>query len=359
MDLVKDRNQIFWILQFTGWLLLGLLYLFLYYRNYLGEPLSIFLVALTYIIGFNISLVLRYFYKRISIQNKSLSQIAVIVIAGSLLASQIWYWVDMGISVPIPGNEELWELWTIQRYLSHSYYHFLILSLWSALYFGIKLWMEWSIQRIRTEKANALAQAAQLQMLRYQLNPHFLFNSLNSIRALVDEDRKNAKEMITELSEFLRYSLISKNFSNVPLKQELEAVRHYFAIEKKRFEEKLEIKYEVDPLAEEFPVLSFMLHPIVENAVKYGMKTSKIPLQIELSAQVSDGVLNIGIKNSGHWVDSKDKHFQSTGTGLENIKKRLENAFPDCHEFIVEKSSDSVVVIIRLKKTVGTNEEEA
>jgi LytS/YehU family sensor histidine kinase len=89
-------------------------------------------------------------------------------------------------------------------------------------------------------------------MLRYQINPHFLFNTLNAIRALVEENEKQAREMITELSEFLRYSLISSQYDNVPLSEEIDAIRHYFAIEKRRYENKLEVALEVSPLAEDF-----------------------------------------------------------------------------------------------------------
>ena len=100
-------------------------------------------------------------------------------------------------------------------------------------------------------------------MLRYQLNPHFLFNALNSLRALVDEDEKNARQMVTELSEFLRYSLISKDLNNVPLKKEIEAIRNYLAIEKKRYEEKLEVVINIDPSTESCYLPSFLIHPVV------------------------------------------------------------------------------------------------
>ena len=132
---------------------------------------------------------------------------------------------------------------------------------WSALYFGIKFLQNWQLQQERTEKAHVLAQTAQLQMLRYRINPHFLFNSLNSIRALIGENRQSAKALVTELSEVLRYSLLSKNYHDVPLKNEIEALQHYFAVEKIRYEDKLEVTYEIDQEAWDYPVLSFLLHP--------------------------------------------------------------------------------------------------
>jgi two-component system LytT family sensor kinase len=121
---------------------------------------------------------------------------------------------------------------------------------WSALYLGIKFWQEWVDEKARAEKAQVLAQTAQLQMLRYRLNPHFLFNALNSIRALVSEDKTSAKSMITELSEFLRYSLVSKNYKDVPFKDEIDSVRHFFNIQKMRYEDNLDVSLDIDPATE-------------------------------------------------------------------------------------------------------------
>jgi len=186
-------------------------------------------------------------------------------------------------------------------------------------------------------------------MPRYQLNPHFLFNALNSIRALVDEDEGRAREMVTELSEFLRYSLHSKSFADVPLKDEIEAIRHYFSIQKKRYEDKLTVNYTIAPQAEDYPVLSFLIHPLVENAVKYGMQTSAMPLKITLQAEVTEGDLKLEICNTGEWVEpaaEMESNSQGTGTGLENVRQRLDNAFPNRYDFKI--CEEEGMVCIRL-----------
>jgi len=171
---------------------------------------------------------------------------------------------------------------------------------WSALYFGIKFWQEWMIQKEKTEKANVLAQTAQLQMLRYRMNPHFLFNALNSIRALISENKLFAKRMVTELSEYLRYSLVSRNYQNVPLKDEIESIRHYFEIQKIRYEDKLGVSFDIDPSAEEYPIMSFLIHPLVENAVQYGMRTSSMPLKIRIKAELFEKNLLIEVLGFGN-----------------------------------------------------------
>ena len=352
----KSKNKMFWTLQITGWTLVFLLYLVVYYRNRITDPKVFVGLFLTYFTGFIISLLLRYFYKKINYKSRSILHLSITVLVGTFIASNIWRWLDMLVSLPLHGLDALKDWMHLEAYIRSIYSLSWELFLWSTLYFVIKFWQEWVLEKERTEKANALAQSAQLQMLRYQLNPHFLFNSLNSIRALIEEDKASAKAMITELAEFLRYSLVSKNYSDVPLNEELEAIRHYLAIEKKRFEEKLQIKFDIDPMAEDYPVLSFLIHPLVENAIKYGMQTSPIPLVIQIKADIVNGSLVLEVCNSGKWVESssvKEQKHIGTRTGLENIRQRLDNAFPNNHRFNVIKNEKSV----RVKIEINTNTE--
>jgi LytS/YehU family sensor histidine kinase len=118
------------------------------------------------------------------------------------------------------------------------------------------------------------------------------------------------------------------------------------------------VNYDIQPEAEEFPVLSFLIYPIIENAVKYGMETSSMPLKIDMKAKVENNKLMIDITNTGKWVektDSASENKTGTGTGLENVKQRLENAFPGNHRFEVVKNADSVCVKIEIHKTSTQN----
>ena len=245
--------------------------------------------------------------------------------------------------------------------LSWTFYVVIFTFGWSVFYFGIKFWIEWGIQRDQAEKASVLAQQAQLQLLRYQLNPHFLFNALNSIRALMGEDTRNAKEMITELSEFLRYSLLGQDKSFVTLREELDAVKHYLSIEKKRFEEKIQVTYDIDPKVEHYPVPSFLIHPVIENAVKYGMQSSALPLRITINAAALGAKLRIEISNSGALLKGPPENgtvFNGTGAGLENVKARIENAFPGRNEFEIFEKDGSVHVVI-IFQFAPQNQDEA
>lgn len=346
----KDKNYLFWTINASGWLLLWLIYLFLYSSDRLGERSNVLGLTITYITGFIISIPLRYFYKRVNYQKQSRLLLAAVVLLGAFIASNFWLFIDILSSLPLYGRQALDRWLNLRYYISSVYSHLWVFMLWSALYFIIKLWQAWALQKERTEKATTLAQATQLQMLRYQLNPHFLFNALNSIRALIDEDTRNAKKVITELSELLRYSLISKNYSDVPLSHELDAIRHYFAIEKIRYENKLDVAFNIDPLAEDYPVLSFLIHPLIENAIKYGMQTSPMPLKIRVKAGVDNGNLKGEVSNTGKWLAASDKENKSgTGTGLENVRQRLENAFPDRHRLEIVEEEGRVLVLLEIR----------
>lgn len=120
-------------------------------------------------------------------------------------------------------------------------------ALYIAIYFFSHYWLEYKDQKEKALKAAALANEAQLEMLQYQINPHFLFNSLNTIQSLVEVDKERAKETIADLSDFFRHTLSGKNQVFIPLKEELDALKKYLSIQKERFKERLIINYEIDP----------------------------------------------------------------------------------------------------------------
>ncbi|MCK5145318.1 histidine kinase [bacterium] len=351
----KPRSISFWAIQGTLWSGFTLAYLFFYYpsiRN-LRHVIGVCLIAIT---GFCCTSLLRFYYHRINPVGMNLSRLLRIVLLSSIVGTLAWYSLDQGLSGFLNGWSSIIKLIRSPRFIisiaSSLMSKFILVSGWSASYFAFKLWTAWSSQKEQTDKARALAQEAQLQMLRYQLNPHFLFNSLNSIRALVDEDSSQAKAMITELSEFLRYSLINKQYSFVPLRQEIEATRLYLSIQKKRYEEKLAISISIDPDTEECPVLGFLIHPLVENAIKYGMNSSPMPLQLIVKSQRKDNQLIFSVANTGKWKDRKEQSAMNdipgTGTGLENIKKRMENAYPDQHAIQIDSTNGWVKITLTM-----------
>jgi two-component system LytT family sensor kinase len=350
-------NPLFWILHISGWLAYAAATIWLAYQGSWTDIPGLLLYFVPYFVGFLTCIPLRYAYRGVRFHKYSLPYAILTGIVASFAAANVWLGIDLAVNVFVHQPPYLRSPLALSKvYLLLIIRRSMPLLGWTFLYLGIKTWREWKEQEKRTEKADALAQTAQLQMLRYQLNPHFLFNAMNSIRALIDEDEAKARELITELSEFLRYSLDNKDSTDVPLRDEIEAIRHYFAIQKKRYEDKLEVVYEIDPEADEFPVLSFLIHPLVENAVKYGMRTSPLPLLVRLTAKLTDGALEIEVANTGRWVEPEDQDGQpraGTGTGLANVRRRLENAFPDRHRFETVKEEKWVRILLEIRKPPG------
>lgn len=347
-----SSNKLFWVLQITGWITYYLIYTAITMMFKKVNCNDFMLYSLTYILGFAITIGLRYPYKYVYSKIERLFWLPIVIVIGSVIATTLWTYIDMYVSHFFwpNGVEILKERLEFRNLIRYSILFTILLTSWSALYFGVKYAIDWQNEKKHAHDAEMMAQKAQMEMLRYQLNPHFLFNSLNSIRALVDENQNSAKEMITELSEFLRYSLLHKDTTFVTLSNELEAVKHYFAIEKKRFEEKLEVTYNIADNTKNLQILSFLLHPVIENALKYGMQTSVMPLKISITAQKTGVGLMLEICNSGKWIDRQGdgNHATGTGTGLDNVKKRLKNAYAERCRFEVLKGEKNCCIRIEI-----------
>ncbi len=225
------------------------------------------------------------------------------------------------------------------------------LGLFSMLFLAVDHWGQLREQREKAREATALAHQAQLQMLRYQLNPHFFFNALNSIRAMIVENPARARQIVTELAEFMRYSLQGRGPEST-VRDELKAVENYLAIQRMRFEERLDATIEAEPAAHDVLVPCFLVYPLVENAVKYGMETGPRPLRLRISIHASAGDLHIRVANTGRLVPPSPvqtgDHANGTGTGLDNVRRRLELAYPAHHSFSLAEKDGEVEARITL-----------
>ncbi len=191
------------------------------------------------------------------------------------------------------------------------------------------------IQRMQFEQLRLVANVkeAELRALKAQVNPHFLFNSLNSLRALIDEDAPRAREAVTRLANLLRYSLQSGQVETVSLKDELSAVQDYLALEQIRHEERLLVRWDVAEEARLQPVPPMLLQTLVENAVKYGISPRPEGGLITISAQVADAILHICVSNPGELSSPSNEAWakagSSTGVGLRNASERLNLLYGD------------------------------
>lgn len=201
--------------------------------------------------------------------------------------------------------------------------------------------------------AQIAEEKAQLEMLRYQLNPHFLFNALNSIYGLVYPHSKPAGELVRRLAEFCRGTLTRTDDQWHSLAEECAMLRTYLDIEQARWRERLVIEFALDPAAANLRLPAFLLLPVVDNAIKHGSATSPDVLSFHLTTRATaDGTVTIEVANTGTWLAPSDpRATASTGVGLENLRTRLHRAFADTHALNVTTADGWVVVRLQLGLT--------
>jgi len=210
-----------------------------------------------------------------------------------------------------------------------------VMLAWSVAYFSLKYHRVFQEYRESALKSAAMAHEAQLKMLRYQLNPHFLFNTLNAISTLVLEKQiEMANRMVTRLSSFLRYSLDNDPMLKITLKQELKALQLYLDIEKVRFEERLNLELDIEEGADRALIPSLLLQPLVENAIKYAIAKSEEGGTLRIAARVFAGDLLIEVSDDGPGVELVDGDIPgATGVGLRNTRERLLELYGQHHSF--------------------------
>ncbi len=220
---------------------------------------------------------------------------------------------------------------------------------WSFLYFGIRFWIGKTSRELRLALMESEKRGAKLQMLRAQMNPHFLFNALNTIRAGIGEKAKELIPVIDGLAGYLRYSLIHRKDDMVPMGEEFETLNDYLAVEKARFGNELELDCLIDNAASEIEVPGVLLQPILENAIKYGRMTSPLPLRVRVRVTTESDSLCIEVANTGKWIDPRPRE-QIGGVGIGNLRQRLALLYPDSHTFKTVTQGEWVMVTIRIQQ---------
>ena len=335
-----SKTRAFWNLQLAGWGGAFLLRAVTAITN--GLPLDYLPVILvTTITGFSISLILSVIYRQLIGRTPIVTwgMTGLVLVVAVLLYGSIDVWVQ-----DVYYGESR-DVTFVQRFVGLSFIPLTLLGGWSALYYAINYFLTVERQADRLERLEAQATAAQLAMLRYQLNPHFLFNTLNSISTLVLlKQTEQANAMLTRLSGFLRHTLIAQPGSQVSLEQEIETLQLYLDIERMRFEERLRTHFEIDPEAGEALLPSMLLQPLVENAIKYAVGAQEEGARITVIAQVLGQRLRLKVEDTGPGADLAEDGVivpravrphdsVSTGVGLANIRNRLVQAYGDDHIF--------------------------
>ncbi len=216
--------------------------------------------------------------------------------------------------------------------LAISRYFFLIA--WASLYLALGFSNDVAASERQTAAYAKAAQEAELRALRYQLNPHFLFNTLNSLSALVMNDRKaEAEKMIMTLSNFFRASLAANPTEDVRLEEEIALQQLYLDIEKIRFPKRLHVKIDLPDPLRDIAVPALILQPLVENAVKHGVSRSNQSVNLTIAAQQQDGMLVLSIVDDAPLPPSNAEKSAGNGIGLSNVRDRLAARFGPAAKF--------------------------
>ena len=336
------------LLNVGGWLLFGVA-MVIGFLDIMHWEVLLATQPVYVLIGFLLSLLLGFVYDRLGVGPASFGRALGIILVASYVAGCLWilayyYYRHFGASIvlsAIVGHPSLLPVrsgWILDGALVNGA---LPLIGWSLVRLGFKYNTALREQREQALRAVAEARDARLRMLAYQLNPHFLFNTLNSIRALINEDGQRAREMVTALSGYLRYALVERPRHVALLEEEVESVRGYLAIEKVRFEERLDVRVDIEPAALRCEVPAFLLNPLVENAVKHGAPPGpRAPLVVRVKAWlVEPDRLRLMVENTGEW---KGKPLRARaagerddgelgGLGLANVRGRLRALHPGDH----------------------------
>ncbi len=299
-----NKRKLYWLCQWIGWGLYAVLNTILI-NTYMVLPWSTNIGLLSYgAAGILVTHTLRAHIHRSSLLSKpwrtmaihTLFMIPLGAITLTMLIQVCWYLVA---SRTMPTTNVNLSSIIVGIFFNMTF----LMLIWLLIYFTVHLIWRSIAQR-----------EAQLQALQAQINPHFLFNSLNSLRGLILENPTAAQDAVTRLSQLMRYSLTQSRRPTVPLCEELEAVRDYLAIEKMRFEERLEIDWQIEAGLEKIEVPPMCLQTLVENALKHGVG------KVQISARKTPNGLRLEVSNPGSLAPTK---APSTSTGLANVRERL------------------------------------
>lgn len=344
-----DKNRAFWILQSIGWSGYFFLRAISGFANSMGWMFLVHTLLLT-ATGYSLTLLMASLYRRIirmkPIWTLVLSLATVLVAAGTFSIIETW-------SVATFLKPEFRPEGV--QYLGAILLDFALLTAWTALYYGINYFLLLEDQIRAHEKLESQASTAQLAMLRYQLNPHFLFNTLNSISTLVllkQTERANA--MLARLSSFLRYTLVNEPTAKVTLAQEVETLKLYLEIEKMRFEDRLRPHFRIEPDSIGARLPSLLLQPLIENAIKYAVTPAENGADIWITASREGQAVRIEVADNGNDDGSEVPASPSTGVGLANIRDRLSQAYGAAHRFEIRKNDrGGFSVIIEIPYETG------
>jgi two-component system LytT family sensor kinase len=338
-----NRKTLYWLCNFGGWFLYVLLYALLNIKRGLSYE-NAWLWFIIFFFGLFFShlyrlLIVRFDWLRLSM-NQVIPRLALTCVVLSSFLGLVTIGAQIILLSAYRGGLVAFTVYQ-EVYLSTILGYLLIFVLWTLCYFAVHYFLNHKKVEIENLRWQASMTEIELNKLKSQLNPHFVFNCMNSIRALIDENPAKAKEAVTQLSNILRNTLMMGRNKLVPFMDEMKIVRDYLGLEAIRLEERLQIEIDVAPECSGYEVPPLMIQTLVENGIKHGVSTLTQGGKLQLRAWVNTEVIYIEIRNSGQYKGNTDSE---TGFGIANTIQRLSLLFTDKAQFGIRNETNEMVL---------------
>ena len=343
-EMKLSRKQVYWISQIAGWMFFVAVNLFII-ASFEELPWQRILVWIFLgVIGILFTHLLRRIIRKNNWLNLPLKNTIPRILIASVITGAVIYAFVFAASY-IAGTARH-EEFNIARPIAGVVNLGGITLLWCLIYFIVHYMENYKKKEIESLIWEAAVKDYELRTLKSQLNPHFMFNAMNSIRALIEEDPESAKIAITKLSNILRYSLQMERMERVPLEDEIETVKNYLDLERIRFEDRLKYKLDIDKSSEKIEIPPMMIQTLIENGIKHGVskqtKGGEIQLKSKIQSTPNGSKLKIEIRNSGHFSEEQLKN--SSGFGVNNTKHRLNLLFGEKANFSIKNENGDTVL---------------
>jgi hypothetical protein len=356
---MQSGNTRYWLCQLIGWggfALTNTFFAFSFEQLSNGFFLRLGMFTL---LGIVFSHIMRLMIIQTGILQKSLNKqiiiFCLIIVNFALITSLVnvegltWFKLLKRDELALLQREEV-RFWVSKLLLVvySAFIYFLLFFIWSLIYFVYHYVAKSRKQQLDTLQLESLVKELELQTIKAHINPHFIFNSLNSIRALVDENPERARQAITELSNILRSSMHADKSESVSMSKELDIVKDYLALENMRFEDRLSIEYRVDPDTLNLPIPPMMLQTLVENAIKHGISKQIQGGVVKIVSTVREGFHELTVQNTGYLngqINNEARPDDATGKGfgLSSTTNRLHLLYGNKAKFEIRQSTPSLV----------------
>jgi two-component system, LytTR family, sensor kinase len=336
---MRSKNSRYWLFQACGWGSFALVNIFFVvtfdkFSNRFIAHLGLFLL-----LGLVFTHIMRWIVHRTNLLLKQLNQQIPGFILLTFLTSIVIGSIEAVLyrKFNLEGESESFSFLGLM--LVNTFYSFVYLFIWSSIYFMYHYVAKSRKQQLDTLQLESLVKELELKTIKAHINPHFIFNSLNSIRALVDENPERARQAITELSNILRSSMQADKSESVTMERELNIVKDYLALENMRFEDRLRVEYAVSNNTLSLPVPPMMLQTLVENAIKHGISRQIHGGMIKIVSELKDNFHQLSVQNTGHL----NGYANSEGFGLSSTTDRLGLLYGNKAKFEIKQTTPTLV----------------